>query len=51
MNNGLSASLKEAFPGIIPVPRPVVVDQEIKAGRLRSRRIGLLDLLAPRVVF
>ena len=30
MNNGLSASLKEAFPGIIPVPRPVVVDQEIK---------------------
>jgi hypothetical protein len=30
MNNGLSASLKEAFPNIIRLPRPKVVDQQIK---------------------
>jgi hypothetical protein len=30
MNNGLSDQLKVAFPDIIPVPRPLVVDQEIK---------------------
>ena len=30
INNGLSPVLKEAFPNIIPVKRPLVVDQEIK---------------------
>lgn len=30
MNNGLTETLKSAFPGVIPVQRPVVVDQEIK---------------------
>ena len=30
MNNGLSEVLKEAFPNIIPMPRPLVVDQSIK---------------------
>ena len=30
MNNGLSDELKAAFPKIIPVPRPLVEDQEIK---------------------
>jgi hypothetical protein len=30
LNNGLSDSLKAAFPDLIPVPRPQVVDQEIK---------------------
>ena len=30
MNNGLSEVLKEVFPNIIPVPRPLVVDQSIK---------------------
>jgi len=30
MNKGLSESLKTAFPDLIPVTRPVVIDQEIK---------------------
>jgi hypothetical protein len=30
INNGLNDELKEAFPNMIPVPRPLVVDQEIK---------------------
>ena len=30
INNGLTETLKSAFSGVIPVPRPVVVDQEIK---------------------
>jgi hypothetical protein len=30
INNGLTETLKSAFPGVIPVPRPVVVDKEIK---------------------
>jgi hypothetical protein len=30
INNGLSPALKEAFPKVIPVKRPLVVDQEIK---------------------
>jgi hypothetical protein len=30
MNLGLSASLKEAFPNIIPAARPLVVNQQIK---------------------
>lgn len=30
MNNGLSKVLKEAFPNIISMPRPLVVDQSIK---------------------
>jgi hypothetical protein len=30
INNGLSPALKEAFPKVIPVQRPLVVDQEIK---------------------
>jgi len=30
MNLGLSEELKTAFPDLLPVPRPPVVDQEIK---------------------
>jgi hypothetical protein len=30
MNNGLSDEQKSAFPGLNPVPRPKVVEQEIK---------------------
>jgi hypothetical protein len=30
MNKGLSEILKEVFPHIIPIPRPLVVDQSIK---------------------
>jgi hypothetical protein len=30
MNLGLSEGLKAAFPNTIPVPRPIVKDQEIK---------------------
>jgi len=30
LNLGLSPELKSAFPNILPVPRPSVVDQEIK---------------------
>jgi hypothetical protein len=30
MNKGLSNVLKEAFPNIISMPRPLVVDQSIK---------------------
>lgn len=30
INNGLSDKLKAAFPDTNPVPRPLVVDQEIK---------------------
>jgi len=30
MNKGLSDELKTAFPNVLPVPRPSVVDQEIK---------------------
>jgi hypothetical protein len=30
MNNGLSKSLKESFPDIIPVERPKINDQAIK---------------------
>jgi len=30
LNKGLSDKLKEAFPNVIPVPRPIVVDQVIK---------------------
>jgi hypothetical protein len=30
MNLGLSDQLKAAFPKIIPVPRPIVEDQDIK---------------------
>jgi len=30
MNTGLSGNLKAIFPNTIPVPRPLVVDQEIK---------------------
>jgi len=30
LNLGLSGKLKKAFPDIIPVPRPLVVDQSIK---------------------
>jgi hypothetical protein len=29
MNNGLSKELKAAFPNIIPVPRPLILDQKI----------------------
>lgn len=30
INKGISVALKAAFPDVIPVPRPLVVDQEIK---------------------
>lgn len=30
MNQGLSSQLKKAFPNIIPVTRPLVLDQKIK---------------------
>lgn len=30
MNNGLSKELKAAFPNIIPVPRPLILDQKIQ---------------------
>ena len=30
INSGLSEKLKKAFPNIIPVPRPLVVDQKIQ---------------------
>jgi hypothetical protein len=29
MNNGLSSKLKESFPGIIPVVRPLVENKKI----------------------
>jgi len=39
INKGLPENFKDSFPDTIPVARPLVTDQEIKAGRLRSRPI------------
>lgn len=41
INNGLSPALKEAFPKVIPVQRPLVVDQEIKDPTPFLKELGL----------
>lgn len=50
MNTGLSIELKEVFPNIIPVVRPLVVDQEIQdshwlSGFMSAEGCLYIDLL------
>jgi hypothetical protein len=47
MNKGLSEKLKDFFPDILPAPRPLVKDQEIKDPNwVAGRDLAIFFLLA-----